>query len=241
MRKSEKGNPLDLRAWLEEARLDRVGAFKFRGACNAVMSLSDEEATRGVVTHSSGNHAQALALAARIRGVPAYIVMPENAPQVKKEAVAGYGAQITYCTPTLQAREETTERMIEKTGAALVHPYDDYRVIAGQGTAARELLEDVMSLDVIVVPVGGGGLLAGTAIAVHGLSPRTEVYGAEPSGADDARRSLEAGHIIPSMHPNTIADGLLTSVLDGKFVKVFSWYDNEWGFSNRVVDLLERL
>jgi threonine dehydratase len=197
--------------------LQKVGAFKFRGACNAVFSLTDEEAARGVATHSSGNHAQALALAAKLRGIPAYIVMPENAPAVKKAAVAGYGGQITFCKPTLQARETTTAQVVEKTGAIVIHPYNDYRVIAGQGTAALELLEEVSDLEVIIAPVGGGGLLSGTAIAAKGLSPNIRVIAAEPEMADDAYRSLKAGHIIPSENPKTVADGLLTSLGDKTF------------------------
>jgi threonine dehydratase len=195
--------------------LQKVGAFKFRGACNAVFSLTDEEAARGVATHSSGNHAQALALAARLRGIPAYIVMPENAPAVKKAAVAGYGGQITFCKPTLQARESTTEQIVKETSATVVHPYNDYRVIAGQGTATLELLEEIPGLDVVIAPVGGGGLLSGTSIAAKGASPNIRVIAAEPEVADDAYRSLQAGHIIPSENPKTIADGLLTS-LGGK-------------------------
>ena len=197
--------------------LQKVGAFKFRGACNAVFSLTDEEAARGVATHSSGNHAQALALAAKLRGIPAYIVMPENAPAVKKAAVAGYGGQITFCEPTLKARETTTEQIVAKTGATVVHPYNDYRVIAGQGTAALELLEEYPDLDVIMTPVGGGGLLSGTAITAKGLAPHIRVIAAEPEMADDAYRSLQAGNIIPSENPKTIADGLLTSLGDKTF------------------------
>jgi len=197
--------------------LQKVGAFKFRGACNAVFSLTDEEAARGVATHSSGNHAQAVALAARLRGIPAYIVMPENAPAVKKAAVAGYGGQITFCKPTLEARETTTAQVMEKTGATVIHPYNDYRVIAGQGTAALELLEEIPDLDVIITPVGGGGLLSGTAIAAKGISPTIRVIAAEPEMADDAYRSLQAGHILPSENPKTIADGLLTSLGDKTF------------------------
>lgn len=197
--------------------LQKVGAFKFRGACNAVFSLTDEEAMRGVATHSSGNHAQALALAARLRGVPAYIVMPENAPAVKKAAVAGYGGQITFCEPTLQARETTTKQIARETGATVIHPYNDARVIAGQGTAALELLEEISDLDVVIAPVGGGGLLSGTAIAARGINPGIRVIGAEPEMADDAYRSLRAGHILPSENPQTVADGLLTSLGDLTF------------------------
>jgi threonine dehydratase len=195
----------------------KVGAFKFRGALNAVLSLSDEEASRGVVTHSSGNHAQALALAATIRGISATIVMPENAPQVKRAAVADYGATIVLCQPTLAARERATEEVIRGSGATLIHPYNDARIIAGQGTAALELLEDLPGLDLVVAPVGGGGLLSGTAIAVRGVSSHARVLGAEPAGADDACRSLSAGHIIPVATPDTIADGLRTSLGDITF------------------------
>jgi threonine dehydratase len=197
--------------------LQKVGAFKFRGACNAVFSLKEEEAMRGVVTHSSGNHAQALALAARLRGIPAYIVMPENAPVVKKAAVAGYEGRITFCKPTLEARETTTEQIVKETGAVVVHPYNDYRVIAGQGTAALELLEEIPDLDVVLVPVGGGGLLSGTAIAAKGVRSGIRVIAGEPEMADDACRSLRAGYVIPSENPETIADGLLTSLGDKTF------------------------
>ena len=197
--------------------LQKVGAFKFRGACNAVFSLTDAQAARGVATHSSGNHAQALALAARMRGIPAYIVMPRNAPAVKQAAVAGYGGIITLCEPTLAARESTLAEVVAATGAEVVHPYNDVRVIAGQGTAALELLADVPDLDVIMAPVGGGGLLSGTAIAARAVAPQMRVIAAEPAGADDAFRSLAAGHIIPSVQPQTIADGLLTSLGDLTF------------------------
>ncbi len=192
--------------------LQRIGAFKIRGAMNAVLQLSDAEAARGVVTHSSGNHAQALALAARTRGIPATIVMPSNAPRVKRDAVAGYGAAIVACEPTLEARERETARVIERTGAVLVHPFDDPRVIAGQGTLALELLEDAGPLDAIIAPVGGGGMMGGIAVAVRAASPSTRIVGAEPSGADDAARSLAAGRWIPQEDPRTIADGLLTSL-----------------------------
>ncbi len=198
--------------FLKCENFQKVGAFKFRGACNAVYSLTDEEAARGVSTHSSGNHAQALALAARMRGIPAYIVMPSNAPQVKKDAVAGYGGQITFCEPTLAARESTLARIVAETGAEVVHPYNDVRVIAGQGTATLELLEEVPDLDVVIAPVGGGGLLSGTSIAAKGLDPRIRVIAGEPEMADDAWRSLQADRIIPSENPKTIADGLLTSL-----------------------------
>lgn len=198
--------------FLKCENLQKVGAFKFRGACNAVFSLRDEEAGRGVCTHSSGNHAQALALAARLRGIPAYIAMPNTAPAVKKAAVAGYGGQITFCEPTLEAREMTLAKIVAETGANVVHPYNDERVIAGQGTAALELLEDIPNLDVIITPIGGGGLLSGTSIAATETKKGIRVIGAEPELADDAYRSLKAGEIIPSVKPKTIADGLLTSL-----------------------------
>ncbi len=190
----------------------KVGAFKFRGASNAVRLLTQERGRAGVCTHSSGNHAQALALAARQCGYAAYIVMPENSPSVKVQAVRGYGAQITFCKPTLQAREDTLQEVVRQTGATFIHPYNNADIIAGQGTAAVELLEEVPELDVVMAPVGGGGLLSGTALAVHFLSPQTRVIAAEPVNADDAARSLHAGRLIPSENPQTIADGLRTSL-----------------------------
>jgi len=198
--------------FLKCENFQRVGAFKFRGACNAVFSLSAEEAACGVSTHSSGNHAQAVALAARLRGIPAYIVMPNNAPAVKKAAVAGYGGVITFCEPTLEAREATLAQIVEETGSAVVHPYNDEHVIAGQGTAALEFLEVVPDLDVMIAPVGGGGLLSGTCVAATETKRGIRVIGGEPEMADDAYRSLQAGEILPSVKPKTIADGLLTSL-----------------------------
>jgi threonine dehydratase len=198
--------------FLKCENFQKVGAFKFRGACNAVFSLTHEEASQGVVAHSSGNHAQALALAAKLRGIPAYIVMPSNAPEVKKEAVRGYGAHITFCEPTLAARESTQAEIIAKTGAREIHPYDNHKVMAGAGTAAMELVSEAPNLDIIMAPVGGGGLLSGTAIAATELKPRIRVIAAEPQNADDAFRSVAAGKIIPSENPRTIADGLLTSL-----------------------------
>jgi threonine dehydratase len=195
----------------------KVGAFKFRGACNALLSLSDEEKSRGVVTHSSGNHAAALALAARKMGITARIVMPSDAPKIKIDAVEGYGGIITFCQPTLESRETTAAQVIEETGATFIHPSNDHRIIAGQGTAALELLEEVQDLDFILAPVGGGGLLGGTAIAAKGLAPQIKVIGCEPKNADDAYRSMKAGRIIPSLNPNTIADGLRTSLGDKTF------------------------
>ncbi len=190
----------------------KVGAFKFRGACNAVFSLSEVDAQKGVATHSSGNHAAALALAAKLRGVAAHIVMPENSPEIKKRAVAGYGANITFCKPTLQARETTLAKVVEATGATEIHPYNNFNVIAGQGTAAKELIEDTGNFDTIIVPVGGGGLLSGTAISTKKLLPNCKVIAAEPAGADDAFQSFYSKKLVPSKNPKTIADGLLTSL-----------------------------
>lgn len=190
----------------------KVGAFKFRGACNSVLALSDEEAKKGVCTHSSGNHAAALALAARMRGISAYIVMPENAPEIKKKAVAGYGAQITFCEPTLAARESTLKKVAAETGATEIHPYNYFNVICGQGTAAKELIEETGQLDIIMAPVGGGGLLSGTAISAKAMLPDVRVIAAEPAGADDAFRSFQSKTLQPSVNPKTIADGLLTSL-----------------------------
>lgn len=190
----------------------KVGAFKFRGACNAVMTLSEAEATRGVATHSSGNHAQALALAAHLRGIQAHIVMPENAPKVKVAAVRAYGANITFCEATLQARELTLKLVVEKTGSTMIHPYNDSRIIAGQGTVALELLSEYPGLDMILAPVGGGGLLSGIALATKGISPSIKVFGCEPELADDAYRSFKSGKIEPVMSTATIADGLRTQL-----------------------------
>jgi threonine dehydratase len=206
--------------------LQKVGAFKFRGACNAVISLSEEDAAKGVATHSSGNHAAALALAARMRGIPAYIVMPRTSPAIKKTAVAGYGGQITLCEPTLQARESTLAQVIAHTGATEVHPYDNFFVIAGQATAAKELIEDCGPFDIIMTPVGGGGLLSGTAISSRYLLPGIHVIAAEPSGADDAFRSFRSKTLIPSENPKTIADGLLTSVGNRNFQIILEKVDD---------------
>lgn len=192
--------------------LQRVGAFKFRGACNAVFKLSEREAARGVVTHSSGNFAQALALSARVRGIEAHIVMPVNAPRVKRRAVEGYGATIVPCEPTLQARETTAAAVVERTGGTLLHPYDHPDVIAGQGTIGLELVEQVPGLDAVVVPIGGGGLISGIALALYELKPDAAVIAAEPLGADDAARSREVDRLIPQLAPDTIADGLRTSL-----------------------------
>jgi len=190
----------------------KAGAFKSRGACNAVFSLDEQQLSKGVCTHSSGNHAQALARAASLRNTDAYIVMPETSPKVKVAGVEGYGGKITFCKPTLEAREETIKQVIEKHGALEIHPYNDYRIIAGQATATLELIEDIGAADIIMAPVGGGGLLSGTALATKYISPQTKVIAAEPEMANDAYRSFHEGRFIPSENPNTIADGLLTSL-----------------------------
>jgi threonine dehydratase len=191
--------------------LQRVGAFKARGALNAVLSLPDQEAARGVVTHSSGNHGAALAYAASVRGIPSTVVMPDTTPAIKVDNVRAYGAEIVFCKR--EERERTTERLVQERGLSLIHPYADPRVIAGQGTAALELLEDVPELDTVVAPVGGGGLLAGTATAVGAMRPAAEVFGAEPEAADDAYRSLRAGALQPPVRePRTSCDGLLTGL-----------------------------
>ena len=188
------------------------GAFKARGATNAVFSLPESQARRGVATHSSGNHGAALARAAALRGIDAYVVMPDDTAQAKRAAVARYGAQITWCAPTLAARESTVRRVLEATGASLIHPYDDLLVMAGQATAALEFLEAVPDLEVLLCPVGGGGLIAGSAVAARSLKPAIRVIGVEPAGADDAARSRKAGRIVPVENPNTIADGLRATI-----------------------------
>jgi len=190
----------------------KVGAFKFRGACNAVMSLSKSEGEKGIITHSSGNHAQAVALAARMNGYQATIVMPENAPKVKVNAVREYGAEIVFCESTIQARDETAQKIIAETGATFIHPYNHPAVIAGQGTAAKELLEEQPDLDIIMAPVGGGGLISGTAITAKHLNPKISIIGAEPERADDAFRSFHSGKIEPVLRTDTVADGLRTSL-----------------------------
>lgn len=194
----------------------KVGAFKARGAMNAALSLSQEQLSKGLATHSSGNHAQALARAAKILGVKSYIVMPRTAPDIKKRGVKGYGGEIFECEPTLQAREATLAEVIKKTGATEIHPFNNYEVITGQATAAKELFEKVKDLDVIMAPVGGGGLLSGTALAAKYFSPKTKVIAGEPAGSDDAYRSMQSGKIEPAQS-QTIADGLLTTLGDKTF------------------------
>ena len=195
----------------------KVGAFKFRGATHAVGELLDKKAKSGVATHSSGNHAQAVALAAKQRGIPAHIVMPENAPKVKVNAVRDYGAHITFCESTQQARESTLETVVEETGATFIHPYDNPDIIMGQGSAAIELLEDQPELDIILAPVGGGGLISGTAIATSGFSPNTKVIGTEPEVANDAYLSFKTGERHPVQSTDTVADGLRTSLSELTF------------------------
>ena len=203
--------------FLKCENFQRVGAFKFRGASNAVLQLDQEQRRRGVVTHSSGNHAQALALAARLGGVPCRVVMPRTATAVKRSATEGYGAEVIPCEPTTSAREAAVARLVAEHDLTLVHPYNDWRVIAGAGTAALELIEEAGPMDVLMAPVGGGGLMAGTCIAASGAAPGARLVGAEPTKADDARRSLESGAIEPSEAPRTIADGLRTSLGDKTF------------------------
>ncbi len=192
--------------------LQKGGAFKFRGASHALLTLPNEDRQRGVATHSSGNHAQALSLAARMQGVKAHIVMPENAPKIKVDAVKAYGGEITFCKPTLADRESTLKEVIARTGATEIHPYNDYRIIAGQATAAAELFEQTHQLDYLVTPVGGGGLLSGSILSARYFSPKTKVFGAEPERANDAWESFQKKKLIPVKHPNTIADGLRTSL-----------------------------
>ncbi|HNV29079.1 MAG TPA: pyridoxal-phosphate dependent enzyme [Cyclobacteriaceae bacterium] len=194
----------------------KVGAFKARGAMNAALSLTPEQLSKGLATHSSGNHAQALARAAKILGVKSYIVMPRTAPDIKKRGVKGYGGEIFECEPTLQAREATLAEVIKKTGSTEIHPFNNYEVIAGQATAAKELFERIKDLDVIMAPVGGGGLLSGTALAAKYFSPKTKVIAGEPAGSDDAYRSMQSGK-IEQAQSQTIADGLLTTLGDKTF------------------------
>lgn len=198
--------------FLKAEHLQRVGAFKFRGAQNAVSQIPDQELKAGVVTQSSGNHAQAVALVASIKGIPAYIVMPENAPRPKIAAVQAYGAEITFCPSIVSERERALTALQKTTGATYVPPYDHPSIISGQGTVGLELLEQIPNLEVVIAPVGGGGLLSGVATAIKTRAPNIRVFGAEPSGADDAARSLRAGQLIPQEAPNTIADGLRTSL-----------------------------
>ena len=197
--------------------LQKIGAFKIRGGMNAVLSLSDEKRTKGIATHSSGNHAQAIALAAREVGTKAFIVMPNSSPQVKVDAVRGYGAEIFFCEPNQQAREQLLQEIVDKTGAEFIHPYNNYDVISGQATCAKELIEEIPSLDFISTPVGGGGLLSGTLLSARYFSPSTVVYAGEPEGAADAVLSIKNNRIEKAPFVKTIADGLLTTLGDKTF------------------------
>jgi len=208
--------------------LQRAGAFKARGATNAVFGLSDEEAAKGVATHSSGNHGSALSYAAGRRGIPCQVIMPRTAPQAKKDAVKGYGATIIECEPSTSAREAAAAEAVAGSGADFVHPFNDPRVIAGQATCAKELIEDAGPLEALIAPIGGGGLVSGACLALSALSPSTHLYAAEPSNADDAYRSLKAGRIITDDAPNTVADGLKASMKD------LTWHF----VSNRVTGVL---
>ncbi len=192
----------------------KIGAFKIRGGMNASLTLSKEQLAKGLATHSSGNHAQAIAFAAKKLGTKAYIVMPDDSPAVKVNAVRGYGAEITFCEPNQSARESTLQKIIDTTGAEFIHPYDDYRVITGQATCAKELIEDTANLDVVIAPVGGGGLLSGTCLSTHYMLPHVPVYAGEPEGAADAVLSIKTGRVEQAPFVKTIADGLLTTLSD---------------------------
>jgi len=209
---STLNNMFDTKLFFKCENFQKVGAFKFRGACNAILNTDKDNLKNGVATHSSGNHAQALSLAAKILNIKSYIVMPNNSPKVKINAVKGYGAEITFCEPTLSARESTLNQIVEQTKAEFIHPYNNFFVICGQGTASLELLNEINDLDIIITPVGGGGLLSGTLIYSKNFNPKIKVYAAEPFGADDAFRSIKSQIIQPSMEPKTICDGLLTSL-----------------------------
>jgi threonine dehydratase len=208
--------------------LQKAGAFKVRGASNAVFGLGDDMLAKGVATHSSGNHALSLSYAAGRRGIPCTVVMPHTAPQAKKDAVIGYGGKIVECEPSTSSREETFAKVVAKSGAEFVHPYNDHRVIAGQGTCSRELIEQVANLDAVVAPIGGGGMISGTCLTLSNLAPSVKIYAAEPLQADDAARSFRAGHIIADDEPETVADGLKVPL------KELTWHF----VSNHVSDIL---
>ena len=214
------------RLWFKCENLQKTGSFKARGATNAVCRLSEASPLSRVATHSSGNHGAALAFAAREKGILAHIVVPKDAPNIKKAAILSYGAHVTECAPTLAAREAVLEEVITSTKASSIHPYDDSRVIAGQGTVAAEILDEVPDADVLLVPVGGGGLLSGCAMTAKHIKPNLLVIGVEPKGADDAARSFKAGEIIPQESPNTIADGLLTSLGELNFPLIQKYVDD---------------
>ena len=208
---------VDAQIYFKCENFQKVGAFKMRGASNAALRLSKTQANKGLATHSSGNHAQAVALSAYLLGVPAYIVMPDTSPAIKKAATEGYGATITLCQNTLEARETTLEKVVEKTGATFIHPYNDYNVIAGQATTAKELIEDVDDLNIIMSPIGGGGLMSGTALSTRYFAPNAKIYGAEPKIVDDAYHSFKAGNIQYNTSIDTIADGLRTNLGEKTF------------------------
>jgi threonine dehydratase len=210
----------DARLFFKCENFQKTGSFKARGATNAVFSLPQSQARQGVATHSSGNHGAALARAAQLRAIPATVVMPDNAPNAKQDSVRRYGGQIVFCEPTLEAREKALERLIADRGACVIHPYNDLRVMAGQGTTAVELIEAVSDLDFVLSPVGGGGLLSGIAVAAKRLKPSIRVIGVEPAAADDAARSFRSGRIVPSVNPATIADGLRASLGDLTFAQI---------------------
>ncbi|NHJ86973.1 MAG: threonine/serine dehydratase [Asgard group archaeon] len=233
---------LNCECYFKCENFQKIGAFKFRGALNAVSSLSEEEKKKGVITHSSGNHAQALALAAKIMNVKAVIVMPENAPKVKVAATKDYGAEVVFCGSKPGDREEAVKPLIEKYGYTLIHPSDDPRIYLGAGTAAYELIKEVGELDYVFAPVGGGGLLSGTAIATKGLLPNAKVIAVEPKNADDAYRSFKIGKIVPSINPNTIADGLRTQLGINTFKVVMDKVDDIITVSeNEIVDAMQFL
>jgi threonine dehydratase len=227
-------NQVKSKIFLKCENFQKVGAFKIRGATNAVFTLSEDQLERGVVTHSSGNHGAAVAMAARHRGIKAFVVMPKNAPKVKINAVRGYGADVLLCEPTLADRERKTETIRSKHGAYLIHPFNDPQVVAGQGTIGLELIGQVPELDMIIGPIGGGGLMSGISTAAKAVNPRIHLYGAEPRGADDAYRSLKANKLVTHQTPDTIADGLLTvlspltfSILSDNLVDIITVTDEE--------------
>ena len=231
----------DVDLYFKCENFQKTGSFKFRGAYNAVQQLSDEEAGHGVGTHSSGNHAAALALAANLKGTEAHIVMPDNSNPLKKRAVEHYRASITYCGPGLDAREETYRKVEKQTGAKFIHPSGDFQVICGQGTAARELLEEKPDLDAIITPVGGGGLTSGSAIAAKAMKKDIRVFAGEPQMADDAYRSFRQGFLIPVDRPNTIADGLLTSLSPLTFKIITNYLDDVFTTSEATIVKAMRL
>jgi threonine dehydratase len=224
-----------LQVYFKCENFQKAGAFKYRGATNAILSLNAADEAKGVATHSSGNHAAALALAAARKGIRCYVVMPDTAPRPKIEAVQHYGARITFCKPTLKSREDTLKDVMAETGAVMIHPYDNFNVICGQGTAAKELLEDEPMLDVIFAPVGGGGLLSGTSLSAKSMKPSVKVFGCEPANADDAFRSFRSGILQPSLNPKTIADGLLTSLSELTFAMIRRYVDDIYTVSEESI------